>query len=187
MFTVPIARVVAATSWLCLSLTHAQYVQFLHCMYLFATGVRDNNGRSPLDSALDGNDQFGSRVDVALYLINLGMCGFLTICTGVFTAGVRDDKGHSPLAIAIMSKNQFTDSGCADIALYLMNHGCTCSNEDKAKLLCKACSRGNLDMVKELVEQHKVDPNGEHYYMTVLYNLPMVCTLFWFATSFYLD
>ena len=40
MFTVPIAslRVVAATSWFCLSLTHAQYVQFLHCMYLFAAG-----------------------------------------------------------------------------------------------------------------------------------------------------
>ena len=87
----------------------------------------------------------------------------------MFTAGVRDDEGHSPLNIAIMS--QYGESGCADIALYLMNHGCTCSDEDKVKLLCKACFCGNLDVVKELVEQHKVDPNGEHYYMTVLYNL----------------
>ena len=89
------------------------------------------------------------------------------------TAGVQDVKGHSPLTIAIMSNDDLTDSCCADIALYLMNHGCTCSNEDKVKLLCKACSCGNLHVVKELVEQHKVDPNGEHYYMIVLYNLPM--------------
>ena len=91
------------------------------------------------------------------------------------TAGVQDGRGHSPLNIAIMSKKdlKFTDSHCADVALYLMNRGCTCSNEDKVKLLCKACSCGNLDVLKELVEQHKVDPNGEHYYMTVLCNLPM--------------
>ena len=87
------------------------------------------------------------------------MCGFLTICTGVFTAGVRDDEGHSPLNIAIMK--QYGGPGCVDVALYLMNHGCTCSDEDKAKLLCKACSNGKLDVVKELVEQHKVDPNSE--------------------------
>ena len=89
----------------------------------------------------------------------------------MFTAGVRDDKGHSPLNSAIMSDNFIIDSVCADITLYLMNHGCTCSDEDKAKLLCEACYWGRLDVVKELVEQHKVDPNGEHYYMTVLYNL----------------
>ena len=83
----------------------------------------------------------------------------------------RCTRCHSPLNIAI--RNQYGESGCVDVALYLMNHGCTCSDEDKAKLLCKACSCGNLHVVKELVEQHKVDPNGECYYMTVLYNLPM--------------
>ena len=79
----------------------------------------------------------------------------------MFTAGVRDDKGHLPLSIAIMGKDHFA---YVDVAHYLMNHGCTCSDEDKVKLLCKACSCGNLDVVKELVEQHKVDPNGECYY-----------------------
>ena len=78
----------------------------------------------------------------------------------MFTAGVRDDEGESPLNIAVT--NQYEESGCADIALYLMNHGCTCSDEDKAELLCKACYWGKLDVVKELVEQHKVDPNSEY-------------------------
>ena len=116
MFTVLIARVVAATSWLCLSLTHAQYVQFLYCMYLFTAGVRDNNGRSPLDSTLDGNDPFGS---------------------------------------------------CVDVALYLINHGCGGAN-DRNKLMTRACESGKPDVVKELVEQHKVDPNGEFSYVYTL-------------------
>ncbi len=51
------------------------------------------------------------------------------------------------------------DEQC-DIALYLVNRGCG-SDEDKAKLLCEACKHGQLDIVKELVEQHNVDPKGE--------------------------
>ena len=47
-----------------------------------------------------------------------------------------------------------------DVALYLINNGYG-NEQDKAKLLCQGCSSGNLDIVKELVEQHKVDPNGE--------------------------
>ena len=55
---------------------------------------------------------------------------------------------------------EFGDSG--RVGLYLIEH-CGCSDEqDKAKLLCKACERGNLDVVKELVERHNVDPNGEY-------------------------
>ena len=49
-----------------------------------------------------------------------------------------------------------------DVGLYLIkHHGCG-DEQDKAKLLCKACRWGNLDVVKELVEQHNVDPNGEY-------------------------
>ncbi len=48
-----------------------------------------------------------------------------------------------------------------DVALYLVNHG-SGSDENKAKLLCRACYWGKLDVVKELVEQHKVDPKGEN-------------------------
>ena len=69
---------------------------------------------------------------------------------------MRDDEGHSPLDIAL-------DEGCMDVALYLMSRGCacTCGDEDKAKLLCAACDHGNLGVVKELVELHKVDPKSE--------------------------
>ncbi len=35
--------------------------------------------------------------------------------------------------------------------------------EDKAKLLCAACLHGNLGVLKELVEQDKVDPKSECY------------------------
>ena len=49
-----------------------------------------------------------------------------------------------------------------DVGLYLIEcHGCG-DEQDKAKLLCKACKWGNLDVVTELVEQHNVDPNGEY-------------------------
>ena len=36
-------------------------------------------------------------------------------------------------------------------ALYLINHGLH-DEQHKGKLLCKACEWGNLDVVKELVE-----------------------------------
>ncbi len=51
------------------------------------------------------------------------------------------------------------DTRC-DVALCLVKHGCG-SDEDKAKLLCSACYFAKLDVVKELVEQHNVDPKGE--------------------------
>ena len=91
------------------------YSFYIVCIY-FAAGVRDNNGRSPLDSALDGNDLLGSFVDIALYMINHGYGGA----------------------------------------------------EDRNKLMTRACEKGKLDVVKELVEQHKVDPNGEFSYVYTL-------------------
>ncbi len=54
----------------------------------------------------------------------------------------------------------YDNEGCVDVALYLMSRGCG-GDEDKAKLLRRACLYGNLGLVKELVEQHKVDPNSE--------------------------
>ncbi len=67
---------------------------------------------------------------------------------------MRDDEGQSPLDIAL------DDDGCVDVALYLMSRGCG-GDEDKANLLCGACRRGKLGAVKELVEQHNVDPKSE--------------------------
>ena len=53
-------------------------------------------------------------------------------------------------------------AGCVDVALYLMNHGCSGNDEDRAKLLCGACEHGKLDVVKELVEQHHTVPSGKY-------------------------
>ncbi len=65
----------------------------------------------------------------------------------------------------------------SDVALYLLNHG-SGSDENKAKLLCRACYWGELDVVKELVEQHKVDPNGEIVVAcSVYYTCELSCLL----------
>ena len=49
-----------------------------------------------------------------------------------------------------------------DISLYLINHGCG-DDKDKTKLLCKASQQNRLDIVKELVEDHGLDPKGKYY------------------------
>ncbi len=72
---------------------------------------------------------------------------------------MRDDEGQSPLDKAL--DYPYGNDGCVDVALYLMSRGCACGDEDKAKLLCGACQWGKLDVVKELVEQQKVDPRSE--------------------------
>ena len=75
--------------------------------------------------------------------------------------GVRDN-GESPLdkALGPYSKH-------FDIALYLINNGYG-NKQDKAKLLCQGCSSGKLDVVKEIVEQHKIDLNGEQSCVTAI-------------------
>jgi len=63
-------------------------------------------------------------------------------------------------------------------ALYLINCGCG-GDEEKARLLCDACSMGEIDIVKKLVERHKIDPNGNcmmctphnNYYVIYMINL----------------
>ncbi len=71
---------------------------------------------------------------------------------------MRDDWGQSPLDIALQD---LYGDGSVDVALYLMSRGCACGDEHKVKLLCGACWWGKLDVVKELVEQQKVDPKSE--------------------------
>ena len=89
-----------------------------------------------------------------LFICKLYKAG--STCT--MTAGVRDDNGRLPLELALDEESK--DDG--RVGLYLIkHHGCV-DEQDKAKLLCKACQRGNLDVVKELVEQHNVDPSGEY-------------------------
>ncbi len=68
----------------------------------------------------------------------------------------------SPLDITLIrleeqDMNMYDEDAGFDVAVYLVNRGCG-SDE---KLLCAACKHGKLDVVKELVEQHQVDPNSE--------------------------
>ncbi len=70
-----------------------------------------------------------------------------------------DDEGQSPLDRALAGL--YGNKGCVDVSLYLMSRGCACGDEDKSKLLCTSCYHGNLGVVKELIEQYKVDPNSE--------------------------
>ena len=80
----------------------------------------------------------------------------LTLCckTCVFLADVKDDSGDSPLDVAVRWNK-------LDIALYLISHGFG-SDDDKHKVFISACHTGELKVVKKLVEQHSIDPKGEH-------------------------
>ena len=80
------------------------------------------------------------------------------------TVDVRDDEGCSPLDILLEGIDNFRwfkqDCGF-DIAHYLLSCGYG-DYEDRVKWLYKACRWGQLEVVKELVERHNVDPKGEH-------------------------
>ena len=80
-----------------------------------------------------------------------------------FTTGVRDDQGRSLVDTTLTNMDEYGDPVLGlNAALFLINHGVD-DEQDQAKLLCEACKRGNLYVVKELVVQHNVDPNGEYY------------------------
>ena len=78
--------------------------------------------------------------------------------TVVILIGVKDDMGQSPLDTALDS---LSNSNCVDIAYYLIVECGYGGEEEKMMLLCRACYHGKLDMVKKLVLQHNIDPNGE--------------------------
>ena len=73
---------------------------------------------------------------------------------------VRNYEGQSPLDTAL---EDMYEVGYFDLVVYLISHGCG-DEEDRAIVLAQACRQGRLDVVKELVEQHKVDPKCECAY-----------------------
>ena len=80
-----------------------------------------------------------------------------------FTTGVRDGQGHSLVDMTLANMYEYDDRDCGlNTTFYLINYGVG-DEQDKARLLCEACEWGSLDVVKELVEQHNVDPSGEYY------------------------
>ena len=87
---------------------------------------------------------------------------------------VRDDEGRSPLDILLEEINDTSKRYYGfNIALYLLSCGYG-DDEGRVKWLYKACSWGELEVVKELVERHNVDPKGEHTH-THTHNMHGVC------------
>ena len=76
---------------------------------------------------------------------------------------LKDEEGKSPLDRVM--DNVYYTKGCPEVAYYLMSHGCDSDKEMITKLLCGACRRGKLNVVKDLVVQHNVDPNSEFIYI----------------------
>ena len=73
---------------------------------------------------------------------------------------MTDSEGLSPLAISIKYDKR-------ELEKYLRDCGCTLNDDDnKQELLFKACERGRLDIVTELVEVHNCDPSSKHYVMS---------------------
>ena len=76
----------------------------------------------------------------------------------VIVADIRDSNGRSSLDLALNSFGPRDD--LLDLPLYLINSGYG-DMEKKAELLFRGCYYGKLDVVKEMVEQHNVDPKGD--------------------------
>ena len=74
---------------------------------------------------------------------------------------MRDDNGQSLLDCAL--ERVYKHEDYVDTAHYLISRGCG-GDKERGRLLYGACHHGKLNMVKELVEQHKVDPNSECVY-----------------------
>ena len=79
-------------------------------------------------------------------------------------AGVRDNEGDSPLDITMkniyIGMDNGDDEGHPELAYYLLSHD-TDNEEAQTKLLFIACGIDKLNIVKGLVEEHKLDPKSE--------------------------
>ncbi|XP_064381979.1 ankyrin repeat domain-containing protein 6-like isoform X3 [Halichondria panicea] len=122
-----------------------EMVQYLIQELKCSTDMRDKDNMTPLQRAC----MWGKK-DVVQYLVE----------ERKMDVDVRDNQGQSPLDNVLEGLDDSYLEGCVDVALYLMSRGCACGDEDKARLLCVACDFGKLGVVKELVEQYKVDPNS---------------------------
>ena len=70
---------------------------------------------------------------------------------------MKDTMGLTSLVRAL--DNQYDSESYVGVAHYLVKHGYS-SSKERDMLLLGACRWGKLDLVKEIIEQHKVDPKG---------------------------
>ncbi|XP_064387909.1 alpha-latroinsectotoxin-Lt1a-like isoform X2 [Halichondria panicea] len=161
---------------------HKDVVQYLVEKANCDINVRDDEGQSLLDSALERLGYEDGCLDVALYLMSRGCsdedktkllcraceCGKLGAVKEmvekykVDPKNVKDSEGQSPLDRALEFLYEYDD--CVYVALYLMNRGCGGDEDIKDDLLYAACCKGKLELVKELIEQHEVNPMCKRTY-----------------------
>ena len=58
---------------------------------------------------------------------------------------------------------------CPDIALYLINLGCECSQEEKVELLIGTSGWGRVEVLKELIEKHNFQFGMSMYCSLILF------------------
>ena len=71
--------------------------------------------------------------------------------------GVNDGDEDSPLDEVVRMHD-------SDRMLYLAIHGCGNSKFKDAAII-KACFYGRLEVAKKLIEQHNINPKGNHDYI----------------------
>ena len=79
---------------------------------------------------------------------------------------LKDNEGETPLNKVLGYTYLDLREDLVDLSLSLVTRGCG-SEKDKGNLLCVACYMSKLDVIKELVELHKVEPSGE---LIILYH-----------------
>ena len=82
---------------------------------------------------------------------------------------MKGNEGDSPLDLALRENK-------LDIVLYIFTRGFG-SDEYKHKVLIQACKYGGVKEVKELVEQHNVNPKGAISSYAIQWILERVITL----------
>ena len=138
------------------------------------TDVKDKDDQTPVHLASKNGKK-----DILVYLVEEMKCdigellymqsllNLYKIVIKIFHTDVKNDMGQSPLDLALKPDKFQRDS--VEAAYYLISRGFG-ESEDKAKLLCEACHWGFVDMVKEIVEHHGIDPQCEqHDFMLVLW------------------
>ena len=96
---------------------------------------------------------------VCVYLKELASRTVMYFFTLMFMVGLSNEK-QQPLLDTTLERIK-DEHYCIDVVIYLMNCGCTCSYTDMINLLFGVCAHGKLNVVKDLVEHHKVNPQGQ--------------------------
>ena len=79
----------------------------------------------------------------------------------VHSVDVVDWMGETPLKNAMDWDFCEDNDDCFSVALYLIDHSGCGGDDEKIELLCKACQQGKPDLVKEMIEKYKIDPNSK--------------------------